>query len=123
MTNLYLIQLLSAPQPIVFKRPVQDSLALQKSIDRDYVNILFFQTKTEVGMKLYRPGCHLDEADFEKKSGRVTLCGGLILDGIKVKCHARIDLSTCTGEGYLEMVEAHQYDEIMGEPGKALSMT
>jgi uncharacterized protein YbdZ (MbtH family) len=86
--------------------PEKSVQALKESIDRGYVHIKFTDTKggTELGVKLDTAVCDFSRADFEDQTGTVHLVGGLILDYVKVRCIADIDLTTLAGQGYLEIV-------------------
>jgi uncharacterized protein YbdZ (MbtH family) len=81
--------------------------ALQEGIDRGYVHIKFTETKggTELGVRLDTAACDFSRADFENQTGTVHLEGGLILDYVKVRCIADIDLTTLAGQGHLVIVE------------------
>ena len=66
-----------------------------------YVFVRFTDTRggTELGIRL-------DSADFTSTNGQVQLAGTLNLDFEDLRCSARIDLTTLTGEGRLERVGA-----------------
>jgi len=89
-------------------RPEQSVKALKESIDRGYVHIKFTATKggTELGVRLDTAACDFSRADFETQKGSVHLEGGLMLDYVKVRCIADIDLTTLEGQGHLEIIEA-----------------
>jgi uncharacterized protein YbdZ (MbtH family) len=82
-------------------RPERTVEALKEAIDGGYVFVRFTDTRggTEVGIRL-------DSADFTSTDGQVQLAGTLNLDFEDVRCSARIDLATLTGEGRLERVGA-----------------
>lgn len=109
-----LVEKLTKEQRIEFSRPKKDAEALQESIERKYVHILFTATGTELGVQLHLKDCSLEKADFEKREGRLRLAGGLMLNYNKVKCIANLDLSSCEGTGYLVPVDDQEYDLIMG---------
>ena len=79
---------------------------LQESIDRGYVHITFPDTKggTALGVRLDPDASDFRQANFETQTGTVHLEGGLILDYVKVRCIADIDLATLAGQGRLEIV-------------------
>lgn len=87
-------------------RPEKDVQALKDCIDRGYVHIKFTNTRggTELGVRLDRDALNLSEADFDRKTGKLHLEGGLTLNYKKVKCIADIDLTTLAGQGHLELV-------------------
>jgi uncharacterized protein YbdZ (MbtH family) len=88
--------------------PEKSVQALKEGIDRGYVHIKFTGTKggTELGIRLDTGACDFSRADFDNQTGTVHLEGGLILDYVKVRCIADIDLTTLVGQGHLEIVEA-----------------
>jgi uncharacterized protein YbdZ (MbtH family) len=88
-------------------RPEKTVKLFKEAIDRGYVHIKFTKTKggTELGVRLDRDLCNLSEADFENGRGSVYLEGGLMLDYVKVKCVADLDLATLEGTGHLVKVE------------------
>jgi uncharacterized protein YbdZ (MbtH family) len=88
--------------------PENSVQALKEGIDRGYVHIKFTGTKggTELGLRLDTGVCDVSRADFDHQTGTVHLEGGLILDYVKVRCIADIDLTTLAGQGHLEIMEA-----------------
>jgi len=88
-------------------RPEKTAAALKESIDRGYVHIKFTNTKggTDLGVRLDRNACNLNEADFAHQTGKVHLVGDLKLNYVKVRCITDIDLETLEGKGYLEPIE------------------
>lgn len=93
-------------------RPEKIVKLFKEAIDRDYVHIKFTQTRggTELGVRLDRGSCNFSQANFENESGTVHIEGNLILDYVKVRCIADIDLKTLEGKGKLEKVEAQTGD-------------
>jgi len=89
-------------------RPAKSIQALKERIDAGYVHIKFVNTRggTELGVRLDPNATDLGPADFAHQSGKVHLVGDLTLNYVKVRCIADIDLSTLTGQGHLELVEA-----------------
>jgi hypothetical protein len=83
---------------------MENAAALKSRIDSGYVLVKFTETRggTELGIRLEKGGAVIEGADFEKATGKVSLAGKLTLDYVPVICHAEIDLSTMSGEGYLE---------------------
>jgi uncharacterized protein YbdZ (MbtH family) len=75
----------------------------REAVDNNYVHIKFTQTRggTELGFRLDRNTSDLSAADFENGKGTAHLEGNLILDYVKVKCIADIDLNTLQGTGCL----------------------
>ncbi|HHP7244067.1 MAG TPA: MbtH domain protein [Elainellaceae cyanobacterium] len=87
-------------------RPEKTADALKERIDLGHVHIKFTNTRggTELGIRLNRTACDLSQADFENQRGRVRLVGELILNYVKVRCVADIDLATLEGQGHLEPI-------------------
>ena len=94
-------------------RPVEASLrpdktvaALKERIDLGYVHIKFTDTQggTELSVPLDNEACDLSQSDFDQPSGIVHLVGELILNYVKVRCVADIDLITLQGKGHLEPI-------------------
>ena len=85
--------------------PGPDPAALDEAIARGYVFIRFTDTQggTELGVTL-DGAAGTDGADFAAGAGEVRIAGTLTLDFEPVRCVARIDLATLTGEGRLERV-------------------
>jgi len=81
---------------------------LKESIERGYVHIKFTNTRggTELGIRLDPDRSNFSQADFENHTGTVRLVGGLTLNYVKVRCVVDVDLTTLTGQGHLEPVEA-----------------
>jgi uncharacterized protein YbdZ (MbtH family) len=95
--------------------PVEAGLRLEKTtklfkeaIDRNYVHVKFTNTRggTELGVRLDRDSCDFSRADFENNAGAVHIEGKLILNYVKVRCVADIDLNTLDGTGHLVKEEA-----------------
>jgi core binding factor beta subunit len=84
-------------------RPAKTVKALKACTDRGYVHIKFTETKggTELGFKLDRKDSDFSKADFGTETGSSHLVGSLILNYVKVRCIADIDLETLEGKGYL----------------------
>lgn len=87
-------------------RPEKSAEALRASIERGFVPIHFPETQggTELGVRLDREASDLSQGDFENQTGSVRLVGGLVLDDVKVRCVADIDLAYLAGRGRLEVV-------------------
>lgn len=93
-------RVVAGPQP---RASVQ---TLKEGIERGYVHIKFTETKggTELGIRLDANACDFSQGDFENQTGTIHLEGGLVLDYVKVRCIADIDLTTLAGEGHLKIV-------------------
>jgi hypothetical protein len=104
-----LVQRLTQEQPVkVSLRPEPTFEAFKAALDRGYVHILFTETKggTELGVGVDPASLDRSGADFEKQTGQISLAGDLTLDYERVRCHARIDLATLRGTGWLELLGA-----------------
>lgn len=100
-----LVQRLTSDQPIVASlRPEPTVEAFKAAIDRGYVHVLFTETRggTELGVRIDPAYLDLSGADFEHRSGTARMAGELVLDYVRVRCHAAIDLGTLRGTGHLE---------------------
>ncbi|OGR09579.1 MAG: MbtH domain protein [Deltaproteobacteria bacterium RIFOXYB12_FULL_58_9] len=103
-----LVQRLTKEQEVEASLRPEPRLDLFKAaIDRNYVHIRFTQTKggTELGVRMDTSACDLTAGDFDKGTGKVKIVGGLILNYVRVRCHAEIDLKTLKGRGRLEIIE------------------
>jgi uncharacterized protein YbdZ (MbtH family) len=89
-------------------RPDKTVQRFQESIERGYVHMQFTDTQggTELGFQLDRDRSDCRQGDFDRQTGTVHLVGGLTLNYVKVRCIVDIDLTTLTGQGHLEPVEA-----------------
>jgi hypothetical protein len=88
-------------------RPEKKLDLFKAAVDRGYVHIKFTKTRggTELGVRMDNAACDLSGADWQNGKGKVKITGGLILNYVRVKCHATIDLSTLNGTGRLEIIE------------------
>lgn len=87
-------------------RPQKTPQILKECLDRGYVHVKFTSTRggTELGFAIDKEGTDLTEADFENEKGRVKVAGELVLDGVKVRCVADVDVRTMQGSGRLELL-------------------
>jgi hypothetical protein len=100
-----LVQRLSHDQPVVASLGPEPTLeAFKAAIDRGYVHVLFTETRggTELGVRIDPAHLDLASADWERRTGTAKLAGELVLDYVRVRCHAAIDLATLAGTGRLE---------------------
>jgi hypothetical protein len=100
-----IVQRLSHDQPVIVSlRPEPTLEGFKAAIDRGYVLVLFTETRggTELGVRLDPAYLDLANADWERRAGTAKLAGELILDYVRVRCHAAIDLATLAGTGRLE---------------------
>jgi hypothetical protein len=104
-----LVQRLTKEQPVKASlRPEATVEAFKAALDRGYVHILFTETRggTELGVGVGPATLDVGGADFEHHTGQVKLAGDLTLDYERVRCHAKIDLATLHGTGWLEPLGA-----------------
>ncbi|GIJ21065.1 hypothetical protein Vlu01_16890 [Micromonospora lutea] len=87
--------------------PGQGAVQLKEAIDHGYVFVRFTETQggTELGVRIDAEASRLQGADFAAGTGEVHLAGTLNLDFEPVRCLARIDLATLTGEGSLARID------------------
>ena len=101
-----LVVRLSRPQRIEASlRPEKTLEYFKAAVDRGYVHVMFTETGTELGVRMDPEACDLSGADWDGGTGTVHIEGGLILNYVRVRCRADIDLSTLDGEGQLEAIE------------------
>jgi uncharacterized protein YbdZ (MbtH family) len=103
--NALVRQLCDGEHPVeVATYPEKSRQAFRECIDRGFVHIRFTDTRggTELGVSLDPSITDVSTADFEAGTGVLTLGGSLRLDGVAVRCRARIDLRELQGEGHLE---------------------
>ena len=106
--NELVSKLIEGEHPVTVARASGSASELKGMIDRDYVLIKFTQTRggTELGYRLDKARCKLDEVDWETGQGTVTLVGNLNLDYTDVRCIAVIDASSLEGSGHLQVLES-----------------
>lgn len=77
---------------------------LKEQIDLGCIHIKFTDTQggSELSVSLDRKACDFSEADFEQQRGIVHLVGELILNYVKVRCIADVNLTTLEGKGRLK---------------------
>ena len=102
-----LVQRLAEGDHPVITRRAESAEELKQSIERGYVLITFTDTRgmTELGVRLDEALTDLSTADFEQETGTVHLAGNLILNYVKVRCVADIDVATLKGQGHLEILD------------------
>jgi uncharacterized protein YbdZ (MbtH family) len=88
----------------VTMRPEKTLKAFKGCIDRGYVHVKFTDTKggTELGVRLTPDMSDLTAANFDHGTGKAKIVGDLMLDYVKVRCIANINLDTFAGDGHLE---------------------
>ena len=113
-----LVERLTKEQAIVVSlRPEPTLAAFKAALDRRYVHVLFTETKggTELGVRIANEDLDLSHADLENGTGELTIAGDLTLDYVPVRCHAKIDIASLKGTGWLTIREV----EAPAEPAPA----
>jgi uncharacterized protein YbdZ (MbtH family) len=84
--------------------------AFKQAVKMGYVHVEFTDTQggTNLGLRLDREECDLQDCDSETPAGRVRLVGRLTFDYVKVRCTAEIDLATLVGSGRLDVESSSQ---------------
>jgi hypothetical protein len=103
-----LVQRLTTEQEVEASlRPEKKLEIFKAAVDRGYVHVKFIKTRggTELGVRMDPAACDLSQADWQSGKGKVKIVGGLILNYVRVRCHATIDLKTLNGTGHLEIIE------------------
>ncbi len=102
-----LVQKLSEGDHPVITRRAESAEELKQSIERGYVLVTFTDTRggTELGVRLDEEFTDLSGADLEQGTGTVHLVGNLVLNYVKVRCVANIDVTALKGMGHLEILE------------------
>ena len=105
MTTL-INRLSSGENPVMLEPRIEDNLLIKKRIEDGFIFIKFIETKggTELGVNLDHTKCSFETADFLAASGTITLIGTCSLDGVRVRCYAKVDLKTKKGIGHLESI-------------------
>jgi hypothetical protein len=88
-------------------RPDRTIDILKEQLDRGFVHVKFTGTRggTELGVRLDQQACDFSHANLEDATGTLKLSGGLVLNYVRVKCVAEIDVATFSGAGRLEPIE------------------
>jgi len=89
-------------------RPERTVRALKECLDRGFVLVKFVDTRggTELGMRLDRGACETAKADFSSGTGSIHLESDLMLNYVRVRCIADIELVSLSGQGYLRLLQA-----------------
>lgn len=102
-----LVQRLSEGDHPVTSQRYRSVEELKQAIDQGYVLVRFTDTRggTELGVRLDKALTNLSDADWGRSAGTAHLTGNLVLNYIKVRCIADVDLATLQGKGRLEIVD------------------
>jgi hypothetical protein len=110
-----LVERLSKEQPIKPEGEETTLKELQERIELGYIDILFTETDTDLGMDLYEPECSIPKDILKSGKGNIKTVGYFTLNYDKVMCTANINLQTLEGTGYLTPVHNEKYEEVMEE--------
>lgn len=99
--------LVQGTHPITTRPTDRNSRELKESLDRNYLHLTFTDTRggTSLGISIDPKKSKLNSADFEQEKGSVHIEGSLILDYVRLKCCADINLSDLEGIARLEIIE------------------
>ncbi len=88
-------------------RPERRPGLFKEFVDRGTVQIVFTQTQrnTELSVRIDHEMSDFSKVNWEQETGLVTIVGELILNYVRVFCHATIDLVSLAGTGHLEVIE------------------
>ena len=103
-----LVERLSKKQPIDFESRTETLDEIKERLtEMKFVFITFTETKggTELGINVDPDLTKIENADFNKGEGVISVVGTCTLNYQKVRCIAEIDLSTKKGIGYLEPLD------------------
>jgi len=101
-----LVERLTKPQKVTIGTRLEDRLDdLRGQAERGYVFVKFTETRggTELGVRVEPDASDLAAA--QKGQGTITVVGKLILNYVRVRCHATVELPSLDGTGYLEVIE------------------
>jgi len=97
-------------------RPERNVKTFKEALDRGYVHIKFTNTQggTELGVPIDQSRTDSRAADFESETGRIRIAGDLMLNYVKVRCIADIELPSMQGQGHLEVLEGEHGTDANG---------
>jgi hypothetical protein len=104
-----LVQRLSeGDHPVRIGRPEDTIEELKRRIlEMGYIHIKFTATQggTELGVTVDPEATDVSKVDWEEGSGMAHIVGGLILNYVRVRCVADIDMASREGKGHLDIIE------------------
>ncbi len=104
-----LVQKLSEGEhPVTLGGPGPSMEAFQQRLENPgYVFIKFTDTRggTDLGVRIDKDATDVTRANFAQGTGIVHVEGTLILNYVRVRCYAEIDLQTLNGTGHLAVLE------------------
>src|SRR5258708_2526407 len=117
-----LVQKLSEGEhPVTLGGPSPSLETFQQRLENPgYVFIKFTETQggTDLGVRIDKDATDRTRANFAEGTGIVHVEGTLILNYVRVRCYADIDLQTLNGTGHLTMLgEIHSsFEETISNP-------
>lgn len=104
-----LVQKLSEGEhPVTLGGPGPSLEAFQRRLENPgYIFIKFTDTQggTDLGVRVDKEATDVSRANFAEGTGSVHVEGTLILNYVRVRCYAEIDLQTLSGKGHLAVLE------------------
>lgn len=102
MDNL-IMRLSEGEHPVLFESRTENLKDIKERIEKGFVFITFTGTKggTELGIDIEQDRTDISDVDFEKNVGTLKIVGTCNLNYQKIRCIAKIDISTRKGSGYL----------------------
>lgn len=103
-----LVERLLNKQPIDFESRTDTMEEIKERLtEMKFVFITFTETKggTELGIDIDLDLTDIENADFDKGAGIISVVGTCKLNYQKVRCIAEVDLSTKKGMGYLKPLD------------------
>jgi len=99
--------LVNGIHPISTKPTDNDCKSFHTSLNRQYIHITFTDTAggTCLGMRIDPNKTVFIDANFESELGSIEVEGICVLDYVRIKCFARINLQTLSGTASLEIIK------------------
>jgi len=108
MMNALVQKLSEGEHPVILGGPGPSREAFHQRLENPgYVFIKFTDTQggTDLGVRIDKAATDSTRANFAEGTGIVHVEGTLILNYVRVRCYAEIDLQTLSGTGRLAMLE------------------
>lgn len=106
--NVLVQKLSEGEHPVTLGGPSPSLEGFQQRLENPgYVFIKFTDTRggTDLGVRVDKDATDITRANFAEGTGIVHVEGTLILNYVRVRCYAEIDLQTLNGTGHLEILE------------------
>ena len=101
-----LVERLTKPQKVVIGTRLEDPMEdLRGQAERGYVFVKFTETKggTELGVRVEPEASDLSAV--QKGEGEIRVVGKLVLNYVRVRVNAKVQLPSLEGTGHLEIIE------------------